>query len=84
MPYIWDAFTRDIGSGLLSEWGMTIKENYPESNWFKEYYWFYSRDKFLGPYGTNNHLSDRFAIDAWIGQIAVWAKEANLRAVCLQ
>lgn len=84
MPYIWDAFTRDIGSGLLSEWGMTIKENYPESNWFKEYYWFYSRDKFLGPYGINNHLSDRFAIDAWIGQIAVWAKEANLRAVCLQ
>ena len=83
-PYEWDAFTRDIGTGLLSEWGMTTKETYPDSNWFTGYHWFYSKDKYLGPYGDNNHLFDRFAIDAWIGQIGVWAEEQQLRGVCVQ
>ncbi|MBI0036895.1 hypothetical protein H3T61_01420 [Gilliamella sp. B14384H2] len=83
-PYKWDAFTRDIGQGLLSEWGMTSKETYPDSNWFTHYFWFYSKDKYLGPYGDNNHLFDRFAIDAWIGQIGVWAYAQQLRGVCIQ
>ena len=34
-PYTWDAFTRTIGNGVLSEWGMTIKRIYPDSNWFQ-------------------------------------------------
>ena len=84
LPLEWDAFTRTIGQGLLSEWGMTIKNTYPDSNWFSGLLWFYSRDKYIVPEGASKEFFDRFAIDAWIGQIKVWEKSKNLHAVCKQ
>ena len=83
-PLEWDAFTRTIGQGLLSEWGMTIKNTYPDSNWFDGFLWFYSRDKYIDPVSDSDYFLDRFAIDAWIGQIKVYKKSNDLHAVCKQ
>jgi len=63
---------------------MTIKNTYPDSNWFSGLLWFYSRDKYIVPEGASKEFFDRFAIDAWIGQIKVWDKSKNLHAVCKQ
>ena len=83
-PLEWDAFTRTIGQGLLSEWGMTIKNTYPDSNWFSGFLWFYSRDQYIDPVSDSDYFMDRFAIDAWIGQIKVYKKSNDLHAVCKQ
>ncbi|WP_218837609.1 hypothetical protein, partial [Gilliamella sp. Occ4-3] len=81
VPLTWDLFTRTINQGVLSEWGMTTFPNYPKSNWFTGEQWFFSSDEF--PL-TNQYpgRSNRYAIDAWIGQVEVWGKEQKLHAVC--
>ena len=84
MPYLWDAFTRDIGNGLLSEWGMTSKLTYPDSNWSSNLLWFYSRDIYSDSAGIASVHENRFSIDAWIGQIGVWVKGSKFPAVCIE
>ncbi|WP_085246844.1 hypothetical protein [Gilliamella mensalis] len=81
MPLTWDLFTRTINQGVLSEWGMTTFPNYPKSNWFKGEQWFFSSDKFPLTHQYPGR-SNRYAIDAWIGQIQVWGKDHKLHAVC--
>lgn len=84
-PLAWDTFTRTIGEGLLSEWGMSTKYSYPDSDWAGSgLLWFYTRDQYDVSSDIAAGLSDRFAADAWIGQIQVWAKNKLLRAVCKQ
>ncbi|OCG19104.1 hypothetical protein A9G24_11075 [Gilliamella sp. App6-5] len=80
-PLTWDLFTRAINQGLLSEWGMADDINYPNSRWSHKYYWFFSSDVFPQAH-LHPELSNRYAIDAWIGQIQVWGKEQQLHAVC--
>ena len=84
MPYLWDAFTRDIGNGLLSEWGMTSKLTYPDSNWSSNLLWFYSRDVYSDSAGIASEHENRFSIDAWIGQIGIWVKGSKFPAVCIE
>ena len=84
MPYLWDAFTRDIGNGLLSEWGMTSKLTYPDSNWSNNLLWFYSRDVFSDPVGIAAGYENRFSVDSWIGQIGPWINGSKLPAVCIE
>ena len=52
---IYNAYTRAIGEGVFPEWGYTIKESYPDSNWEhnKDRYW--TKDRY---YGSNygNHV----------------------------
>ena len=84
-PLAWDAFTRTIGEGLLSEWGMSTKYSYPDSDWPRSgLLWFYTRDQYDVSSDIAKGLSDRFAADAWIGQIGVWAYAQQLRGVCIQ
>ena len=84
IPYSWDAFTRDIGNGLLSEWGMTSKLTYPDSNWSNNLLWFYSRDVFSDPVGIAAGYENRFSVDSWIGQIGTWINGSKLSAVCIE
>ncbi|OCG23884.1 hypothetical protein A9G11_04435 [Gilliamella sp. wkB108] len=83
-PKTWDVFTRTINEGLLSEWGMTFKENYPDSNWPNGYSgtWFHSSDIFPDAYLYPGLQDSRYAIDAWIGQIEVWKQGELLHTVC--
>ena len=83
-PYTWDAFTRTIGDGVLSEWGMTTKETYPDSNWFQGFQWFYTRDQYAEEAGINAGSSNRFSVDAWIGQVQVFKRDTLFNVVCKQ
>jgi hypothetical protein len=80
-PLKWDLFTRAINQGLLSEWGMANDINYPNSTWSHYYYWFFSSDEFPLTEQYPEYFN-KYAIDAWIGQIQVWGKEQLLHAVC--
>lgn len=81
LPLEWDVFTRTINEGLLNEWGTVNDINYPNSKWSRNYYWFHSSDVFPKAF-SYPELQDRYSIDAWIGQIAVWGKGQLLHTVC--
>ncbi|MBI0103414.1 hypothetical protein [Gilliamella sp. W8145] len=54
---------------------MSIKYSYPDSDWPDSgLLWFYTRDQYAVSSDIAAGLSDRFAADAWIGQIQVWEK----------
>ncbi|KDN11302.1 hypothetical protein [Gilliamella sp. Imp1-1] len=81
-PLTWDLFTRAINQGLLSEWGSTHSGTYPNSNWrFDDHLWFYSSDEFPLTNQYPGH-SNRYAIDSWIGQIAVFGAQQPIQVVC--